>query len=552
MAAPFVAGSLALLAAARPDLPQSALRDALLASAPRSGAARRPARLGQPRRRRRDAPRAAGLACGARRPPSPSAPPPQRRACKLLAKARVRAGRAATVRWRASGDAQRRELERAARRPPRRHGRQGQALDAAQAHQPPRPAPLEGRRRRRRGRARRLRLAQLPRRSRALSAAARLGPRTGRHGPRWRIGARALGPEDDDGAPRRVRKCAGDDARGDHALGARLPSGARASTTSCSTATASRGRTPPRSPPACEALGPEQLAAAGRRRDAIFVQQGITFDTTGEDGPTLERPMPLDLVPRILPAGEWTQIKRGIAQRIRALNRFVDDVYHAREIVRAGIVPWRLVVSRSHFARAAHGIRPPGGVYCHVAGCDLVRDDDGSWKVLEDNVRTPSGISYVLENRTAMTRLVPQLFAEYRVRPVDHYPQLLLAALRAVAPAAEGEATVVVWTPGPAELRLLRARVPRAPDGRRARRGLRPRRARRRAVHAHDAGPAARARRLPPPRRRLRRPARVPSRLRARRARASCAPTARARSRSPTPSAPASPTTRRSTTGCRR
>jgi len=200
---------------------------------------------------------------------------------------------------------------------------------------------------------------------------------------------------------------------------------------------------------ALEALGPSQLVAAGRRRDTIFLQQGITFDATGDAGPTLERPFPLDLVPRILPASEWTHIKRGLAQRIRALNRFVDDVYHAREIVRAGIVPWRLVVSRSHFARAAHGIRPPGGVYCHVAGCDLVRDSDGSWKVLEDNVRTPSGISYVLENRVAMTRLLPGLFNEYRVRPVDHYPQLLLAALRTVAPAAEGEATVVVWTPGP-------------------------------------------------------------------------------------------------------
>ena len=111
-------------------------------------------------------------------------------------------------------------------------------------------------------------------------------------------------------------------------------------------------------------------------------------------------------------------------------------------------MPWTLVVSRSHFARAVHGIRPPGGVYCHVAGCDLVRDVDGTWRVLEDNVRTPSGISYVLENRAAMTRLLPQLFAGHRVRPVDHYPQLLLAALRAVAPAAEGEATVVVWTPG--------------------------------------------------------------------------------------------------------
>jgi uncharacterized circularly permuted ATP-grasp superfamily protein len=196
-------------------------------------------------------------------------------------------------------------------------------------------------------------------------------------------------------------------------------------------------------------LGPELLTAAGHRRDAIFVQQGITFDATGEDGPVKDRPFPLDLVPRILPAAEWDHIERGLAQRIRALNRFIDDVYHARDIVRAGIVPWRLVVSRSHFARAAHGVRPPGGVYCHVAGCDLVRDGDGSWKVLEDNVRTPSGISYVLENRVAMTRLVPQFFRHHRVRPVDHYPQLLLAGLRSVAPSAEDEATVVVWTPGP-------------------------------------------------------------------------------------------------------
>lgn len=195
-------------------------------------------------------------------------------------------------------------------------------------------------------------------------------------------------------------------------------------------------------------LGPAELAGAGRRRDAIFIQQGITFDATGEDGPVKDRPFPLDLVPRILPSNEWEHIKRGLAQRIRALNHFVDDVYHAREIVHEGIVPWQLIVSRPNFARQVHGIRPPGGVYCHVAGCDLVRGADGGWFVLEDNVRTPSGISYVLENRTAMTRLVPQLFNKYRVRPVDHYPQLLLSALRAVAPAAEGEATVVVWTPG--------------------------------------------------------------------------------------------------------
>ncbi|MFT4034309.1 MAG: circularly permuted type 2 ATP-grasp protein [Patulibacter sp.] len=196
------------------------------------------------------------------------------------------------------------------------------------------------------------------------------------------------------------------------------------------------------------ALGPEALVDAGQRRDAIFVQQGITFDATGKDGPVRDRPFPLDLVPRILTSDDWSHLEAGLRQRIVALNRFIDDVYHEREIIRAGIVPWQLVVSRSHFARAAAGVRPPGGVYCHVSGCDLVRDGDGTWRVLEDNVRTPSGISYVLENRVAMTRLLPQLFQHYRVRPVDHYPQLLAAALRSVAPSSEEEATVVVWTPG--------------------------------------------------------------------------------------------------------
>jgi uncharacterized circularly permuted ATP-grasp superfamily protein len=193
---------------------------------------------------------------------------------------------------------------------------------------------------------------------------------------------------------------------------------------------------------ALEQMGPEHLAAAGRRRDAIFMQQGITFELTGEDGPK-DRPFPLDLVPRIIPAAEWIPIKRGLAQRIRALNAFVDDVYHAREIIREGIVPWRLVVSRSHFARVVHGIRPPGGVYTHVAGCDLVRDADGTWKVLEDNVRTPSGISYVLENRVAMTRLVPELFAQYRVRRSTTTPAAARRAARGRA-SADAEATVVV------------------------------------------------------------------------------------------------------------
>ena len=199
-----------------------------------------------------------------------------------------------------------------------------------------------------------------------------------------------------------------------------------------------------------ERLCPERLVAAGQLRDALFMRQGITFDLTTADGAVADRPFPLDLVPRIIPSAEWTMIKRGLAQRIRALNHFVADVYHEREIVKAKIVPWTLIASRSHFARSAYGIRPPGGVYTHIAGCDLVRDADGSWKVLEDNVRTPSGISYMLENRIAMTRLVPSLFAYYRVRPIDEYPLLLLQSLKSVAPGPEGEATVVVWTPGPA------------------------------------------------------------------------------------------------------
>jgi uncharacterized circularly permuted ATP-grasp superfamily protein len=195
-------------------------------------------------------------------------------------------------------------------------------------------------------------------------------------------------------------------------------------------------------------MGPTALAAAGERRDAIFMQQGITFEVSGSDGERRDRAWPLDLVPRVITASEWTTIKRGLAQRIRALNSFVDDVYHAHEIVRAGIVPWSLIVSRPSFARPVHGIRAPGGVYCHVSGCDLVRGGDERWWVLEDNVRTPSGISYVLENRLAMTRLMPELFNGHRVRAVDNYPSLLLDALRAVAPAADGNPNIVLWTPG--------------------------------------------------------------------------------------------------------
>jgi uncharacterized circularly permuted ATP-grasp superfamily protein len=197
-------------------------------------------------------------------------------------------------------------------------------------------------------------------------------------------------------------------------------------------------------------MGRHALVEVGRQRDRAFTQQGITFQITSADGEPRDRPFPLDLVPRIIPAAEWDVIERGLVQRIKALNEFLGDVYGRREILREGLVPWELVLGCPNFKRAVHGIRPPGGIWCTVAGCDLVRDGDGTWRVLEDNLRTPSGVSYVLENRLAMTRLAPELFAGYRVRPVDGYPALLRDALHSVAPALGDEAVVVVWTPGPA------------------------------------------------------------------------------------------------------
>ena len=197
-------------------------------------------------------------------------------------------------------------------------------------------------------------------------------------------------------------------------------------------------------------LGPEGLIEAGRRRDAVFMQQGITFETSGENGASNERPFPLDLVPRVL-------TRRGMA-RHQARPRAADpcaEPLRRRRLPRAGDR------ARGHRAVAAGGgvlalrasgaRHPPAGGRVHARRRLRSRAPlDGSWKVIEDNVRIPSGISYMLENRAAMARLVPELFASYRVRRVDHYPQLLLHALRSAAPSAESEATVVVWTPGPA------------------------------------------------------------------------------------------------------
>jgi uncharacterized circularly permuted ATP-grasp superfamily protein len=191
------------------------------------------------------------------------------------------------------------------------------------------------------------------------------------------------------------------------------------------------------------ALSADDFRARCATRDRSFRDQGITFSLSGE-----ERPFPLDLVPRIIPSDEWEIIERGVAQRVLALEAFLADVYGPRQILEDGVIPKRLVTTSPDFLREAFGLEPPNGVRIHVAGVDLIRDDAGDYRVLEDNIRIPSGISYVVENRRAMTHVFPELFASHRVRRVADYPARLLEALRAGAPAGRTDPVVVVLTPG--------------------------------------------------------------------------------------------------------
>ena len=182
------------------------------------------------------------------------------------------------------------------------------------------------------------------------------------------------------------------------------------------------------------------------RADALarsYLNQGVTFDFAGE-----ERPFPLDVAPRVIDGEVWDAVAPGVAQRVRALEAFLADVYGAQRAVADGVVPHSLITSSTHFHRAAHGIEPPNGVRVQVSGIDLVRDEVGDFRVLEDNVRVPSGVSYVLSNRRAMAQTFPELFAALRIRPVSDYPRRLLAALTAAAPAGVDDPTVVVLTPG--------------------------------------------------------------------------------------------------------
>ncbi len=193
------------------------------------------------------------------------------------------------------------------------------------------------------------------------------------------------------------------------------------------------------------------IAGLNRRleeAEAIFRRIGITFAVYGEGGDP-ERLIPFDLLPRIFTALEWQRLDAGIRQRARALNAFIHDVYHRGEIIRAGIVPADIVYNNEAYRPEMAGFTPPGRVYSHIVGIDIVRVGPGSFQVLEDNCRTPSGVSYMLENRDIMARMFPELLAQGIVQPVDQYPDLLLKSLKEVAPpGCPGEPTVVVLTPG--------------------------------------------------------------------------------------------------------
>ena len=196
-----------------------------------------------------------------------------------------------------------------------------------------------------------------------------------------------------------------------------------------------------------EGMTPPEFDTKRLMVDTNFLRQGITFNVYG-DAQGAEKIFPFDLLPRIIPGKEWEHIERGLAQRITALNLFLNDIYHEQKIVKDGVIPQFYILSGRHFRREFVNFEVPKDIYIHVCGTDLIRDRDGSYLVLEDNGRCPSGVSYVLENRRAMKRAFPGMFESIGIQPVDHYAQELLKCLKHIAPASIADPTVVLLTPG--------------------------------------------------------------------------------------------------------
>lgn len=191
----------------------------------------------------------------------------------------------------------------------------------------------------------------------------------------------------------------------------------------------------------------DDLMLRQQAADQSFLHQGVTFTVYGEAEGT-ERIFPYDLIPRIITSDEWNTIERGLKQRIYALNLFLRDIYHEGRILSQGLIPNELIFTCKHYRREMRGVDVPGGVYISVVGTDLVRLSDGSFAVLEDNLRVPSGVSYMLANRQVMKRVFPKMFARYGVRAIDNYGQALLSTLRSLAPRAAEDPNIVLLTPG--------------------------------------------------------------------------------------------------------
>jgi uncharacterized circularly permuted ATP-grasp superfamily protein len=197
------------------------------------------------------------------------------------------------------------------------------------------------------------------------------------------------------------------------------------------------------------AAPPDLLQSRSRQAELFFRRLGVTFAVYG-DVESNERLIPFDVVPRIIGAAEWKSLEKGLRQRVSAINAFLKDIYAGQECIRAGIVPAELILTNPSYRPEMQGRRPPGDIWNHISGIDLVRTGEDRFYVLEDNVRTPSGVSYMLENREMMMRLFPDLFAEHRIRPVETYTDMLLRSLQASAPSGAGEdPAIVVLTPGP-------------------------------------------------------------------------------------------------------
>jgi uncharacterized circularly permuted ATP-grasp superfamily protein len=196
-----------------------------------------------------------------------------------------------------------------------------------------------------------------------------------------------------------------------------------------------------------ESLSDGQLLRYKRAAERMLLEMGITFNVYGDTAGT-ERIFPFDLIPRIVPAGEWDRIERGLKQRVHALNAFIDDIYHDQKILKDHVIPSDVILSAVSYRKQCQGLNPPWRVWCHVTGTDLVRDRDGQYYVLEDNLRVPSGVSYVLENREVLKHIFPAVFEGLSVRPVQEYPSRLLEMLESIAPRPEHDPRVVLLTPG--------------------------------------------------------------------------------------------------------